>query len=199
MKDFDALKELWHSQAAVSDISYEEIFSNIKNSKNSFSKKLLKETAAILAVLILFVSIWLKNEYMMWSTHLALCVFIICCLYYLFVQLNDYKSISNSEPLLKQPEEYINYLKSYRSKRYRFNTNNYKIYSAFIGLAFSLYFIEVYFVSPLWQTLAGVTGIIIWFIICWYLMKVYTRKEQEKLTEMINALERLERQFSADH
>jgi Flp pilus assembly protein TadB len=71
----------------------------------------------------------------------------------------------------------------------------YGIYSIFIGVAFALYFVEVYFNSPLWQTIAGVVGIVLWFFVCWYFMKIYISKEQKNLNEMIEKLERLEKQF----
>ena len=197
MKDFDALKDIWHGQVASPKLNYKDILNGIKKSKNNFANKLLVEACGIVAAIFLFILIWIKSEYMMWTTHLSLIIFIFCCFYYLHVQIQDYRSIANSEYLLKQPEEYINYLKRYRRKRYLLNTNNYRIYSIFIGLAFGLYFIELYFISPLWQTLAGVILIVTWFIIFWYLMKIYTRREQEKLNVMIEELERLEKQFES--
>lgn len=135
---------------------------------------------------------------MMWTTHLSFLIFTMCCCYYLLAQFRDYKNISNSEYLLKEPEEYISYLKLYQRKRYIFNTNKYRIYSIFIGIAFGLYFIEVYFSSPLWQTIAGIIATSIWFIICWFLMRIYIKKEQDKLNGMINELERLEKQFESE-
>jgi uncharacterized membrane protein (DUF485 family) len=150
------------------------------------------------AAIMLFALIWINSSSMMWTTHLSLFIFILCCVYYMFAQLSDYKSISNSEHLLKEPEEYIAYLKQYRRKRYILNTRKYSIYSIFIGIAFGLYFIEIYFSSPLWQTIAGLVATVAWFIICWYLMRVYIHKEQEKLDEMITKLERLEKQFTEE-
>ncbi|MBC7915321.1 MAG: hypothetical protein H7Y07_14495 [Pyrinomonadaceae bacterium] len=195
MKDFEALKGIWHGQLVVPKASYDDVLKGIKKSGSNFAKKLLAETLAIVAAIILFGLIWINSASMMWTTHLSLMIFMICCFYYLIVQVRDYRSISNSQHLLKQPEEYIAYLKNYRRKRYLLNTTNYRIYSIFIGIAFGLYFIEIYFSSPLWQTIAGLTATVAWFIACWYLMKLYSRKEQEKLREMIEKLERLEKQF----
>ena len=195
MKDFDALKELWHGQLGSPKLSYEDIFKNIRSSKNSFANKLLIETFGIIAAIVFFSAIWLNSPSMMWTTHLSLLIFLLCCLYYLFVQYRDYKSISLSDHLLKAPEEYINYLKNYRRKRDLLNTNKYRIYSIFIGIAFGLYFIEMFFSSPLWITIFGISATIAWFVMCWFVMKVYIGKEQDKLNEMITELERLEKQF----
>ena len=199
MKDFDALKDIWHSQLAAPRLSYEDILKGIRKSKSSFANKLLVETIGMLLAIILFALIWVNSSSMMWTTHLSLLIFLVCCLYYLFVQIRDYRSISNSEHLLKEPEEYINYLKDYRRKRYALNTRKYTVYSIFIGIAFALYFVEIYFSSPLWHTVAGIIAIALWFIICWHLMKTYIRREQEKLNGMIEELERLEKQFSTEH
>ncbi len=195
MKDFDALKDIWHGQLESPKLSYEDVFKGIKKSKSSFANKLLLESIGILAAIVFFSLIWYTSPSLMWTTHLSFFIFLICCFYYLSVQLRDYRSISSSENLLKQPEEFIAYLKQYSRRRYQLNTTKYTIYSIFIGIAFALYFIEIYFSSPLWQTITGVVLTVIWFTLCWFIMKIYIRKEQEKLNEMIKKLERLERQF----
>lgn len=198
MKDFEALKDIWHAQLAAPKLSYEDIIKGIRKSKNGFANKLLIEIIGMLAAIVLFSLIWLNSPSMMWTTHLSLLIFLLCCFYYIFAQLRDYKSISNSEHLLKQPEEYIAYLKQYGKKRYLLNTTKYTVYSIFIGIAFGLYFIEIYFSSPLWLTIAGIVATVIWFIICWFLMRIYIRKEQEKLDEMVGKLENLEKQFTGE-
>jgi hypothetical protein len=198
MKDFDALKDIWHSQLVAPKVSYENVLSGIKKSTSSFANKLLLETLGIIAAIILFALIWITSPWMMWTTHLSLLIFIACCFYYLFAQVGHYRSISRIDHLLKQPEEYITYLKHYRRKRYVLNTRKYSIYSVFIGVASGLYFIEVYFSSPLWQTITGVTATIIWFAICWYLMRIYIHREQDRLNDMIRKLENLEEQFTSE-
>jgi uncharacterized membrane protein (DUF485 family) len=195
MKEFEALKNIWDSQAVQPKVSPEEILKRLRRSKRSFANKLLFETIAIIVVIVLFTLIWIKSPFIMWTTHLSMSIFMSCCLYYLFVQFRDYKSINNSELMLKQPEEYIEYLKAYRKERYILNTRKYAIYSIFIGFAFALYFIEIYFVAPLWQTILGVILTTGWFLLCWFLMRVYRRREEEKLDSMINNLERLKKQF----
>jgi hypothetical protein len=195
MKDFEALKDIWHGQLAKPKVSYDDIIKSIRKSKSSFANKLLIETLGMLIIVVLFILIWANTSSMMWTTHLSFLILLGCCIYYLFVQLSDYRSITNSEYLLKEPQEYVRYLKSYSHKRYLLNTTKYRIYSIFTGIAFGLYFVEIYFTSPFWQILAGLSGITLWFIFCWYLMRVYIRKEQEKLNGMITKLEALEGQF----
>lgn len=196
MKDFDALKDIWSGQVSQPRISYEDIIKGLKLAKRSFSNKLLLETAGMFSAVIILLWVWISNPFMMWTTHLSLLILIVCCLYYVFIQISDYRSITNSESLLQQPEDYIQYLKKYRKRRYILNTRKYSVYSIFIGIAFGLYFIELYFIAPLWQIIGGVAFTGAWFVVCWRLMRTYIRREQEKLYEMIEKLERLQHQFN---
>ena len=195
MKDFDALKNIWHGQAARPKMNYDDLLKQIKRSKNAVASKLLGETIGMAAVMLFFVSIWIFQPFLMWTSHLSLLILILCCFYYLFVQFRDYRSISNSESLFQRPDEYISFLKKYQQHRYSLNTRKYAAYSLFIGLAFVLYFVEVYFAAPLWQAVSGAVFTILWFIICAWLMRNYIRKEQDKLNDIIEKLENLGKQF----
>lgn len=195
MKDFDALRDIWHGQAALPKLSYDDILKQVKKSKTAFANKLLFETLGMLAAILFFVLIWVFKPFLMWTSHLSLLILISCCFYYIIVQFGDFRRISNSESLFQKPDEYIAFLKAYKKNRYTLNTRKYTIYSLFIGIAFGLYFIEVYFVAPLWQTIAGLSFTVAWFIICAYLMRIYIKREQERLSEIIEKLEKLEKQF----
>lgn len=195
MKDFEELKNIWQEQPEHSRLSYEGILKKIRKSRHLFANKLLAETIAMLLVILLFSFIWIKTPFTLWTSHLSMLILIICCFYYLFVQFRDFRNIRNSELLMKKPDEYIEYIKSYRRERYILNTRKYRIYSIFIGIAFALYFVEVYFIAALWQTILGVLLTIVWFILCYFLMRVYIRREEERLGTMINDLERLRKQF----
>ncbi len=196
MKDFEALKDIWNGQIELPGVNSEDILKNIKKNKRAFANKLLFEIAGMALVISLLLFIWTMNTFTMWTSHLSMAIFICCCLYYIISQLQDYREINNSDLLLKQPQEYIDYLKGYRKRRYLFNTRKYAVYSIFIGIAFGLYFIEIYSIAAIWQTLIGVIFTGAWFVICWQLMKVYIKREEEKLDNMITNLERLKNQFA---
>ncbi|WP_069657836.1 hypothetical protein [Arcticibacter eurypsychrophilus] len=195
MKDFNALKDLWKGQTDEPKMNYEDILKDVRKSNRSLSNKIRLETLVMLAGIILFIWIWLNFSFLMWTTHVSLAILISCCLYYVMVEFLDYKSLSHSDQVLQKPDEYIHYLKEYSSSRHRFNTRNYLIYSLFIGLAICLYSIEVYYVSPLWQTILAAVFTIGWFLVCWKLMIGYRKREQERLDDMINNLEKLKNQF----
>lgn len=198
MRDFEELKTMWNDQAEKPQVSYDGILKKIRTSKRGFANKLLIETLGMLVLILVIIAIWIKTPATLWTTHLCMVILIACCFYYLFVQFKDFRSINNSELLLKQPDEYMEYIKSYRRERYILNTRKYRIYSIFIGIAFALYSIEVYFAAPLWQTLMGVILTVAWFMVCYFFMRIYIRKEEERLGAIIEDLERLGRQFEEE-
>ena len=195
MIDFEELKVIWGDQTEQQKVSHNDILKKVRSSKRGFANKLLVETLGMLMVILVFILIWIKTPVTLWTTHLSMSILISCCFYYLFVQFRDYRSINNSELLLKQPDEYMDYIKSYRRERYILNTRKYRIYSIFIGIAFALYFIEVYFIAALWQTILGIVLTIGWFMACYFFMRIYIRKEEERLDMMVKDLERLQKQF----
>jgi hypothetical protein len=195
MKDFEALKNIWQDQAEHPKLSSESVLKKIRSSKRGFANKLLMETLGMLLVILVFLFIWAKTSFTLWTTDLSMLILIICCFYYLFVQFRDFRNIQDTDILMKKPDEYIDYIKSYRRERYILNTRKYRIYSIFIGIAFALYFIEIYIIAALWLTILGIILTILWFILCYFFMRIYIRKEQDRLGAMIKDMERLRRQF----
>ncbi|MGV3703868.1 MAG: hypothetical protein ACO1NU_00700 [Arcticibacter sp.] len=195
MKDFDALKDLWSGQTNGPKLVYEDVLRDLRKSKSSIARRMLTEAGAMLAGILIFSWIWVRSSFMMWTTHLSIAILIGCCLYYLVVQLSGYRQFSSGKHLLQKPDVYISYLQNYQQQRYTFNTRNYRIYSIFIGIALSLFAIELYHISSLWQSALGVAFSIAWFIMCWKWMATYRRREQERLKEMISELENIRKQF----
>ena len=196
MKDFDALKNIWQGQGELPKINHDDVLRQVSKTKKSFSNKLLLEVIAMGIAIAIFVLIWLITPFRMWTTHLAMIILILCCLYYLFIQIRDYMRINDSSLLLSQPDDYIDYLKKYKQSRYRLNTHKYTVYTMFLGVAFLLYYIEIAFLASFWITALGVSATAIWFLVCYFfIMRRYMRKEEAKLEEMIDNLVRLKKQF----
>jgi len=131
----------------------------------------------------------------MWTTHLAMIIFISCCIYYVLAIVSNYLKI-NDDKLLDKPECYINYLKKYKEERYIFNTRKYALYSIFFTAGFILYFIEISYLTSLLITLMVILFTFLWIGLCYFvLMRIYIKREEGKLEEMIQNLERLHKQF----
>lgn len=195
MKDFDALKDLWNGQTNNPKMDYESMLRDVRKSGSAMASRLLTESLAMLAGILVFGWIWLEGSFLLWTTHLAIAILIGCCIYYLTAQLTDYRRLSSSKNILQKPDSYISYLQKYQRERYAFNTRNYKIYSIFIGLSLALFAIELYYISPVWQSILCLVFTTGWFFMCWRLMINYRKREQERLNEMITKLENIKMQF----
>ncbi len=195
MKDFEALKNIWHNQLELPKVSHEDVLKKIGAARTSLASRLLLELGGMIVATALLIYVWFESPFSMWTTHLAMLIFMGCCIYYIVAIIGNYRRITY-ENLLDKPEEYILYLKKYKNDRFIFNTRKYRIYSIFFTIGFILYFIELSFYTDLWVTITGVIFTFVWIAVCYFvLMRMYIRKEETKLEDMIHNLERLERQF----
>ena len=195
MKDFEALKNIWHDQVALPKVSHEDVLKNVRKTRNGLASKLLIEMIGMGIAAAVLIYVWIESPFTMWTTHLAMIIFISCCIYYILAMISNYRRI-NYDKLLDKPEDYINHLKKYKHDRYIFNTRKYKIYSIFFTAGFVLYFIEISFMTPLWITIIGIVLTFLWIALCYFVFpRIYIKREESKLEEMIQNLERLHKQF----
>ena len=198
MKDFEALKNIWHHQVALPKVSHEDVLRKVRQTKSGFANKLLFELTGISVAIVMLGYIWISSPFKMWTTHLAMVIMVGCCLYYLYAQLVDFFKIKD-ESLMHKPEDYIEYLKKYKGDRYTLNTRNYKVYTLFLSFGFLFYFIEIAFMASVWMTVLGLVLTGVWILFCYFiLMRRYIRKEELRLEDMIKNLERLENQFKPE-
>lgn len=195
MKDFEALKSIWHDQIALPKVSHKDVLKNLRKTRNGLASKLLLEMMGMAIAIAVLIYVWIKIPFFMWTTHLAMIIFISCCIYYILAIVSNYLKI-NDDKLLDKPECYINYLKKYKEERYIFNTRKYALYSIFFTAGFILYFIEISYLTSLAITLVVILFTFLWIGLCYFvLMRIYIKREEGKLEEMIQNLERLHKQF----
>lgn len=195
MKDFEALKNIWQCQVALPKVSHDDVLKKVRKTRNGLASRLLIELSGMSIAAAVITWIWIESPFKMWTTHLAMIIFIVCCFYYIISVIGNYRSL-NTKHLLDKPEDYISHLKKYKQERYIFNTRKYRIYSLFFTAGFLLYFIEISYMTSFMITLIGFIFTFSWIGFCYFvLMKIYIRKEEAKLEEMISNLERLHKQF----
>jgi hypothetical protein len=195
MKDFEALKSIWHDQIALPKVSHNDVLKNLRKTRNGLASKLLLEMMGMAIAIAVLIYVWIKIPFFMWTTHLAMIIFISCCIYYVLAIVSNYLKI-HDDKLLDKPECYINYLKKYKEERYIFNTRKYALYSIFFTAGFILYFIEISYLTSLFITLMVILFTFLWIGLCYFvLMRIYIKREEGKLEEMIQNLERLHKQF----
>jgi len=197
MKDFNELKQLWHVQQEHDGVSYNTILNTVKQTKNKYTTKLLSHVISIGVITLITLYIFITVPFYTWTTQLSMFIVIVCLIYYMFIQIKDYRAINNSENLLDRPEEYISYLQLYKKHRYKLNTQNYTIYTICLSVALALYLVEMSFYVSKFALVIFILATITWFLLCYFvLMKVYIKKESEKLEELINKLKDLKNQFT---
>ena len=195
MKDFEALKSIWHNQVALPKVSHEDVIKKVGQTRTSLASRLLIEIIGMALASAMLIYVWIESPFRMWTTHLAMIIFMCCCLYYLTAIIKNYRRITYRS-LLDRPGEYILYLKKYKHDRFIFNTRKYRIYSIFFTAGFILLFIEISFLTELWVTITVIVFTFLWIILFYFvLMRIYIGKEESKLEDMIRNLERLEKQF----
>lgn len=196
MKGFDEIQQLWQGQKPEPNVSFETILKRVKSDRTALSRKLLWQSVAVGVVVLTALWIAIAVDFSTWTTYLALAILVGCIGYYFANQLNDYKDIRRSSHLLAKPQDYINYLRAFQQKRYRFNTRTYTTYEICVAAAFALYGIEMYFILP-FLTFVGIFILVIfWFLICHFVfMKQYIKSEHTRIEEMIDNLERIKNQF----
>lgn len=196
MKDFEALKELWSNQVEQTRFSPEDIIKRVRSSKSQFANRLLFEVVAMIGAILVLAYAWMAIDFKMWTSHMALLIFMACCLYVMFAQYRDYRRMMDDTLMTGKPGEYIRYLKSYKQGRYNLNTRKYKVYTLLFSAGLAFFFVEIFFLASLWVTVLGVIITAGWFLACYFIfMKSYIRKEEGRLNEMIANLERLQEQF----
>lgn len=195
MKDFEALKSIWHNQVALPKVSHEDVLKKIGETRTGLASRLLIEMVGMALASAMLISVWIESPFRMWTTHLAMVIFMCCCLYYLTALIGNYRRITYAS-LLDKPGEYILYLKKYKHDRFIFNTRKYRVYSIFFTAGFILFFIEIAFLTELWVTITVIVFTFLWITLFYFvLMRIYISKEESKLEDMIRNLERLEKQF----
>ncbi|MFM6976418.1 MAG: hypothetical protein ACKOW2_06190 [Sphingobacteriaceae bacterium] len=198
MRDFDEIKNIWQEQQDPK-LNHEEILKRVKRSKSRLANKLLAEVLLMSVTIAVLSYAWYMIPFRMWTTHLSLLIFMASSLFVLFAQLTDYRRINSSSDLLDKPESYIQYLKKYQQERHQLNTQKYRVYTLFLGLGLLLFFVEIFFVASAWFTILGLGLSIAWIICCYFwLMRRYIRREENYLNEMIEDLERLQKQFGEE-
>jgi len=195
MKDFEEIRGLWKIQSPE-PINIDDVLKKIEKQKRSYIQRLLIQTIAAAIALLFIVTVWLTATFHTWTSHLSMMI-VIGSLYYFFrTQILDYYKINKTPCLFKKPDEYIAHVKEYKKSRFRFNTKSYQVYLLLIALALCLFAVEIYYILPMHQLLIYVGLSAGWVILCEFVFrKQYVRKEEQRLQEMIQELERLSQQF----
>ncbi len=195
MKDFDIIKNIWQEQQTEPGIDYKTVLNQFKKSRNQFSLKIKVGLITMVATLILISILWILMPFTSATSHLALFIFVACCIYYIAVQIKNLRTLNNNN-LFDKPADYITYLQAFKKSRTIENTRNYTFYTLAMGLGFILYFIEFFKLVNTFVVIFAVVISISWFVLSYlFLKKTYIKKENQLFDALFEDLEKLKKQF----
>jgi amino acid transporter len=196
MKEFEDIQQLWLGQQPVKGPDFDQVFKRVTRTKSELSNRFLLQVVGFIIGIATLVIVGITTTFYTWTTYLALLVMIICMLYAFFAQYNSYKAMRSDARMLEQPKEYMAYLREFKQKRNKLNTQHYAVYEACLIAAFALYSYEMYFALPFYIFIGFIVFMVWWFYICHFIfMKRTIRSENEKIERMLEDLARLESQF----
>lgn len=197
MKDFEALKALWKVQKAPTESS-EEMLRQIRQDSRYFAQKILVQTLSVTLGLMVLLAIGLFFHFHTWTTYIALFVLSACLLYYILIQIREYKILQRPVAMSLTPNQFIQYLKTYNQRNKIQNRRNYRLYLLGIICSFMLLLVELYFVLPLWIIALFFAGTVLWLYVAWkYILKEYILRRQTYFEQLIQKLSKLQQQFDA--
>ncbi|TAF47110.1 MAG: hypothetical protein EAZ51_07070 [Sphingobacteriales bacterium] len=195
MKNFDSLVDIWQAQNSKPDIDYKTVITQVNKSKNKLILKLFWGLIAMAIALVTILFLWLKTPFSYTTTHISLLVFVICCVYYMVLQIKNLTLLSKNN-LTETPKFYIEKIQKFKQLRYKENTRNYFFYTLAIGVGFILYFIEFFSQVNAWVIAVSLMFIILWFLGSYmYILKIYRKREEKAINQMLQDLERIKNQF----
>lgn len=196
MKAFEEIQQLWNDRQDDPKVDFDTLMKSVKKSRKALSDKLLWQCVSIGVAMVVLFAMMVLIDFMTWTAYAGIGIIVGCLLYYLTIQLKDYRSMQRSEVLFAKPQEYIAYLETFQQRRNRFNTYNFAVYEGCVALALALYSIEFYYMLPLLVFIAFVSFIVIWFLISHFIfMKRYIKNENDRIDTMIDHLRRISKQF----
>lgn len=195
MKDFEHLLSVWQGQPAREQLSVDEVLKQVKKGINTITAKLYWSIVAMIGVAVYTFAVMFFFTFKLWETYAGIAVMLVTMLLYLSLIVRHYR-ILHKRDLTVNPTEYLKTLKEYQKQRSKLAGWFYYIYVMLISLGLALYFFEVLeHANPVKRFMIYALTIT-WILFCtFYLRRRIFKSEHEKLSLLIDRLERLETQF----
>jgi FtsH-binding integral membrane protein len=195
MKDFEHLMTVWQGQPVKEQLSVDEALKTVKKGMNGLSRKLMWGIVAIVITTVVVVYLALFGVFMTWTSDVGLLVLSAGMITYLVLQVGDYRTLSKHDPTM-DPVNYLDNLKTYQKRRAYLYGRFWYIFALIVTAGMSFYTYEVLERQSL---KTKVICYVLWFVYImfatFYLKDRITKNEKEKVSLMIEKLERLQDQF----
>ena len=195
MKDFDHLMTVWQGQPVKEQLSVDEALKQVKKGMGSLRFKTMQGIISISIALAVVVASLLFTIFTSWASYIGLIALIIGMSIYLSLTIGDYRTIANQDPTI-DPVKYLDSLKIYQKRRAYLYDKFYYIYAIIVTIGIGFYAVEILEDKPLMVKLIYYTLTAAFIIFCSLFLKDrIIKSEKEKVSLMIEKLERLKEQF----
>jgi hypothetical protein len=195
MKNFEELSSLWTTQPLKEQLTADTLLKQVKKGTTALNQKLFRNIVLMAATLIFMTVLFLFFLFNSWLTYAGIFITMSTILIYTILMFRDYKLIAAHDPTV-EVNVYLENLREYQKGRKRMYGKMYFVYTLLLTCGLGLYFVEVLKPLPLLFELIAYSLFIGWMLfVTFYLRKKIISTEQEKISQIINHLERLKTQF----
>ena len=192
MKDFDQLMSVWQGQPKQDQLSVDDVLKQVKKGISGISQKLLWNIGSMLITLWAIVAMMLFFVFQSWVTYLGMGILIMTILLYALIMIRDYRIISKQDITIN-PTDYLQSLKEYQYNRSKIYGWMYYVYVILISAGLLLYFYEVLeSTSTIFKIIVYSSYVGLISVCTFYIRERFVKTEQEKLSQMINRLSKLQ-------
>lgn len=183
------------AQPKAEQVHVDTLLKQVKKGTSALNRKLLWSIVLMAATFIFMIVLFLFFLFNSWLTYAGIFITMSTILIYAIMMFRDYRLIASHDPTT-EVNIYLENLKVYQTSRTRVYGKMYYVYSFLLSLGLGLYMIEVLKPANLWFEIVAYLLFFSWILfVTFYWRKRIIRTEQEKITEIIERLERLKRQF----
>lgn len=195
MKNFEELSSMWTAQAPKEQITADTLLKQVKKGTQSLQRKLLFSILMMAATFIFMIVLFLFFLFNSWLTYAGIFITMSTILIYAVLMYRDYRLIASHDPT-SEINIYLQKLKEYQKGRDRMNGKMLYVYSILLSIGLGLFLIEILRSVPLLAEILAYIAFAAWMVfVTFYLRKRIIKTEQEKISRVINRLERLKLQF----
>ncbi len=195
MKNFEELSSLWIEQPKAAQVPADTLLKQVKKGTSALNRKLVWGIGMMAATFTMMIILFLFFLFNSWLTYAGILIVMSTILVYGLMMYRDYKLIAAHDPTT-EVNVYLEKLKIYQTGRTRVNGIMLYVYTILLTLGLSLFMIEILkSVSLIFEITIYLIFIGWVLLVMFYWRKRIIKNEQEKISEIIERLERLKNQF----
>lgn len=186
---------MWTAQPQTEQITADTLLKQVKKGTQSLQRKLLFSILVMAATFVFTIVLFLFFLFNSWLTYAGIFITMSTILIYGVLMFRDYRLIASHDPTI-EVNIYLQKLKEYQNGRNRMNGKMLYVYSILLSIGLGLFLIEILRSFSLPTEILAYLAFAGWMLfVTLYLRKKIIKTEQEKISEIINRLERLKLQF----